>query len=293
LVQFARAGGSVWLLTGSDINTEAWNQFAAGDGGRELPWTNLARLDPATHPRLRVTDALAAPISDLTNSDRGELGSIPFRSGYAITARPPDSVMLRWSNAQPAMVQVSVGSGSIIMLGTSPERAAGGLGLSPVFPQLAGSIMTAGAAGETVPVYAIGDLPAGMWPRGKRVVVTKPDGTSGPSSDPDGVSDPDTIFNQPGQYRIAADGVSRFAAFRSPVGESESAIADPVLVQRLFTPNPSSPRTTATHPTAVSAGESRWWRILVALGFVFLCIEALVAVANGRRLPEEHPAAIG
>jgi hypothetical protein len=154
-------------------------------------------------------------------------------------------------------------------------------------------MMATGPISGIVPVYAIGDSPTDVGREGARAEVRKPDGTSAPVSERDGVLNSDTKFDEPGLYRITTAGKSRFIALRTPVSESETALAEPALIQRLFARDPSSPQAPATHTIAVPAGESRWWRILVALGFVLLCIEGVIAVAKRRRVPEEVSAAIG
>lgn len=280
-VEFARSGGTVWLLAGDDLNSESWSQFVAGDGGRELPFTGLVRLDPAVQPRLQVVDALATPVHELSGRDRDALNIVPFRTGYTLSARPPASVVVRWSNAQPALVQISVGRGSIIVLATSPERSAGGLGLSPVFPQLAGSIMASGGINAEPRVYSIGALPADLL-RASAVEVTGPNGTVESVTYTGASKKPDDVFSQPGLYRIGASAEGRFVALRPPASESETALADPGLVRGLFAPEPTSAQSATTQPQSPHNAESAWWRILVGLGSILLCIEAIVAVAKQR-----------
>lgn len=284
-LQFAGAGGTVWFLAGDDLNTEAWNEFIAGDGGHDLPFAGLGRLDPATQPRLQVVDALAPAVNELTAADRTVISSVPFRTGYALSARSTASVSLRWSNAQPAVIQAQVGHGSIVVSGTSPERASGGFGLSPVFPQLAGSILATSRKGDEPLVYSIGEVPTDLV-SGAVSVVNRPNGTIVSLNYSSVKNGAGAIFDQPGIYRIGANGLERFVAFRPPPPESEAAVADPELVRRLFAADSSAAPAAATQLPVPGADTSSWWRILAGLGFILLCIEALVAVARHRRSEE-------
>lgn len=292
LINFCRSGGTVWLLLGADLNTDAWNQWASGQAGSELPFSGLVRLEPATQSRLNMTDLVDFPNDEVIWLDQLALGSIPITTAYAISPRKEALVALRWSNSQPAWVHSSVGKGSVVVFGTSPAREASGLGLSSVFPAMVDTVV-AESADVPVAVYEIGTTPSLISRGSDALKVTKPDGAAVNATGRKAVIGSDSIFAQPGLYRVETRDMNRLVAFQPPASESDIALADQELVHRLFAPATSNSEATKVSAPVQPAGESRWWRWLVIVGFVFLCFEALVGMAKRSGSSEQAAAQVG
>jgi hypothetical protein len=146
LNDFAARGGTVWLLAGAELIADAWNAWLGSAPGAKSGLVSLSKLEGAAKPRLSVTDPTAAAVSELSSADRSRLMGIPVLAGYALTPGPKASVVMRWSNGSPAMLETNPGAGRTIILATSPARESGGLGLSGVFPQLAASVAAISAS---------------------------------------------------------------------------------------------------------------------------------------------------
>lgn len=279
MINFCRGGGTVWLLLGADLNTDSWNEWASGQAGSEFPFAGLVRLDPAAQPRLNITDLSANQNDEVSYLDELTLASTPITAGYAISPRKEASVAMRWSNGQPAWVHSSVGNGTMIVFGTSLARESSGLGLSSVFPEMVDTVVEQSAE-VPVAVYEIGTAPSPTSRGSEWWTITRPDGGTVSLTGREALLRSNSIFSGPGWYRMQIGGAERIVAFRPPASESEIALADSQLVQRMFASATSKGEAAKVSAPIRLATESRWWRWLVVFGFAVLCLEAIVALAK-------------
>lgn len=274
LSEYAKRGGTVWLLAGADLSTDTWNRAQVG-----LP--QLARLPSGPAWRLRVSDPLAGSVMALTSSDRRSLLYVPIQSGYAITPTAGSEVVMRWSNGSAAMVRIAQGAGAILLVGTSPERAASGLGLSTAFPQLARSIMQAATPPTRASNYSIGEMGGmGRLPTGT-VEITRPNGAALKVDARDLVSAPAEVFAERGIYQLAMPGQVQFLAVNPSAEESDPTVMDASVIKRIFSGDPAAPAWSGARPPANPVSASNLWRYLMALGLVLLLVELFAS--RGRR----------
>jgi Ca-activated chloride channel family protein len=284
---YAERGGAVWLCAGNDLDAGAWDRVANGSGGA-LPVLGFARLDRSVLPRLAVSDASAPILQELSPADRVALNAVPVKTGFALTRTDGTNVIMRWSNGLPAMIQQRVGEGSVIFLGTSPERESSGLGLSGVLPQLAAAIIAAGT--ERSPVTET--IGAASMFTGQKIEVDGPDGSHVSTRGTELTRNSGQAFGRPGIYRLTADGRTKFLALAPPVGESDCALADADSIKQLFARERPPASKTAAVATETHANNN-WWRWLVGSAAIFLLLEWMISLRKAGPKPRvaESPSA--
>ncbi|MEO6390342.1 MAG: VWA domain-containing protein, partial [Pyrinomonadaceae bacterium] len=277
LSEYAKRGGTVWLFAGDDLNTEAWNRAPAG-------LSQLARLPTGSVWRLRVSDPTAAAVTGISPADREALLAVPIQSGYAITPSTEAAVVMRWSNGSPAMVKFDQGAGSILLLGTSPERASSGLGVSAAFPQLVSSVFRAAMAGTTASNFSIGDGRGIFgWTNGM-VETTRPNGAVAKVDGRGLVADPAPVFATRGIYRLATPGQVQFLAFEPPASESDPTVADATVIKRIFGVDPNASARAGLRTPMKAPPASNVWRYLMIFGLALLGAELFVSRRGVRSL---------
>lgn len=234
---------------------------------------------------------LFAVFADARFSDFTKIHFWKYRR-FDATALPGARVLARFDNGDPALLEVPVGRGRVIVLASGWQPADSQLALSSKFVPLLYSLLDLSGAAAPAPVsYQIGD----------RVPLPRPDGSlAAPIAviGPDGASlklergaTDFTGTRAPGVYRIEAGPVSRRFAVNLDPAESRTAPLPADELERLGAPVASAA------PDPVRAAEQRvrlqnaelenrqklWrWLIVAALGAVLA--ETWLAGRTARRV---------
>jgi hypothetical protein len=283
LAEYAEAGGTVWLSMARDAETLALNQLAATADGRILPFRNALRLSDARTWNISSADLTAAPLGALTEGGFQALRSVSVREGYAFEPREGADTLMRWTDGAAALVSARLGSGRVLLLGTSTESAASDLGISTAFPSLAFSILREAAAPREPLSYALGEPVDLHLAPDASVGITETSGHARQAAARDFLQTPLSVLSEPGIYRLESAQGIRFVALNTPGAESERALANANEAQRAF----------GLSETTASVGGDRWreaverggnaWRYFLGAAFLLLIGELFVRVRQRRQ----------
>ncbi|MDQ3621871.1 MAG: BatA domain-containing protein [Verrucomicrobiota bacterium] len=197
---------------------------------------------------------------------------------------PGARVLARFDDRDPALVQVPLGSGSVVVLTSTWRPIDSQLALSSKFvPLLYALLDQSGGRLEQKPQYFVGDaLP--IRAGAEAVLVRKPDGT-------EARAEPGAAFaatDEPGIYRLA-NGTQRFVVNLSP-DESLIAALPADRLASLGVPLSKSARAGEARPAdkqghlpaAELESRQKLWRWLIVAALVFLLCETLLAARLAR-----------
>lgn len=280
LTEYASAGGTVWMCAGRDLDAASWSQLASGTAGRALPFESLLRKSGSQSWTFGAMDADAPQLRELDESARAALGAVRVSEAYTITPRASADTLIRWSDGTPAFISARTGTGTMMLLGSSPERTSGDLGLSPSFPALAFSISRAGVVPQEPLSQVIGEavrLDAGAE---TDVRITSAEGRVAVTKARELASHPAAYFSEPGIYRVEYDGRQKFIAFNAPGLESERALVTGDELKRRVEANEGE------SAGAISAGNTRdrverngsTWSYFLCAAFLLILAELFVAM---------------
>ncbi|HEX8142693.1 MAG TPA: BatA and WFA domain-containing protein [Pyrinomonadaceae bacterium] len=284
LSEYARAGGTVWLCLSPGIDVESWNALARTTQGRALPFVSLARTSLAGPFGFGAIDSDAPALRALGESALSALRSARVRAGYAITPREDAFTLARWSDATPAFVSAQTGMGALLVLGTSPEREAGELGLSPALPALAASIFKASINPREPLSRAIGEaVTLGVSPS-TDVSVTDASGHTTRTKARELARRSSDIFPEPGIYRLEFAGQQRFLAFNAPGPESTRALATSEEINGYLAAIESKSASGAINPMEEAERRGHAWRLFLCAAFILLLAEMFLATRARQRI---------
>ncbi len=171
LYEFVRGGGVLWIIASSDTSVSSYNSEQArrvmpAEIGRlehltsDIPW----RAENLTHPMLQ-------PFIGGTN---GSLSRIKSYKRFTVKSLASDTqAIVRFVDAQPAILLRKVGRGNVVLWTTSPDREFSNLARSAVeFVVL---------ARRTVQLMLFADGLGGSHDFGQAVSVEFPPGLQGPT----------------------------------------------------------------------------------------------------------------
>ncbi len=285
LADYARAGGTVWLCTGRDVDTAAWNEFASGEAGRAYPFTNFTRKnDEQQALSFGATDADAPALSFAGEQVLTALRTVRMHEGYVVTPRQDAATIMRWSDGTPVCVSKEIGGGSILLFGVSPARAAGELGISAAFPSLASSVARSSITPREPLAREIGEPVELRLAPEAFVKITDAEGKTETARARDLSMRPAAYFARPGIYRVESDDFTSYLAFNEPEAESETAQASAGEIEQLFKPQHRDAN--ETRPNAAREPDklrSNAWRYFLFAAFLLLLVELFVAMRQGKR----------
>jgi hypothetical protein len=251
----------------------------------------LAEID-FTHP-------LFAPFADPRFSDFTKIHFWKHRR-LATNNLPGARVLARFDNGDPALVQVPVGPGTLLVLTSGWHPADSQLARSSKFVPLLYALLE--LSGELKPrliQYVVGDpvqVPASLLSSGRNLAVHKPDGSSLT------LAPGETTFTQtdfPGIYTVSGGSVPYQFAVNIAPEESKTAPAALEEWERLGVPlraesdHAAQQRERQRALVQASELESRQklWRWLLLTALVVLVMETFLAARVTRRArPAEAPA---
>jgi hypothetical protein len=290
LADYARAGGHVWLCAGRDVDVAAWNEFAKSEEGRAYPFTSLARKNDE-HQALSfgAMDADARALSFAGEGVLTALRSVRMHEGYAVTPRAEAATLMRWNDGAPAFVSMETGSGSIMLLATSPARAAGELGVSPSFPALASSIARASLTPREPLAREIGEPVKLNLAPGESVKIFDAEGKTTSARARDLITRPQAFFPRAGIYRVESNNFINYLAFNAPAEESETALARADEIARVFKlPEKSANETPQLAWHEVTERRGNLWRYFLLAAFLLLIIEMFIVMKRGRNINKDR-----
>lgn len=243
--------------------------------------------------QIDFTHPLFAPFADPRFSDFSKIHFWKHRV-LDTNGLPGARVLAGFDDGSPALIQFSVGHGSLFVLTAGWHPADSQLALSSKFVPLLYSLLDFAGAAQAAPVQTmVGDsVPLGRTNESASLVVRRPDGTE---SKPDAV----TAFSDttlPGVYTLTSlTTTQRFAVNLDPA-ESRTGPLLPETLQRLGIPmkppTAEALKLSADQQRRLQSTEleqrQKFWRWLLVAALVFLVLETWVA---GRLTRGSAPAA--
>jgi hypothetical protein len=288
LLDYARAGGTVWMFLARDLDAESWNRYASSDAGLALPFESVARKSGNQGLTFGAMDTDAPALRWLDESALSALRGVRVSDGYAVTPRARADTLIRWSDGAQAFISQRTGAGAIMLLATSPERASSELGLSPAFPALTASVLNATEAGNEPLSHVIGEpVRLDVSPE-TEVRVTDARGALSVAEARELVRRPLLYFSEPGIYQLEFAGQQKFMAFNAPAFESERALATPDELKRRFPANEAQETRAIKREASLETAEQSGtlWRYFLCAAFLLMIAELFVALGARRRTAE-------
>jgi hypothetical protein len=271
-------GGKTALLVLTNAQSDATLSALAGAAGIEV---SEASGDYALLGEVDFTHPIFAPFADPRFSDFSRIHFWKHRR-WTIPPNLPARVLAKFDDGAPALAQVTIGKGSLLVLAAGWNPADSQLAVSTKFLPLMQTILD--WSGGAVPVrsqFQTGEAIPSPVSSGDALQWRKPDGKVVGLA----VGTPFTGTDLPGIYTVMAGSRLRRFAVNLPLDESRTAPLSPDDLARLGVPL----RSMAELPAAKSPGEQRrlqqgelenrqkLWRWLI----VGLLAVALVEIALG------------
>lgn len=285
--------------------------------------TALLILSAAAAPALaEITGTGAVPLEDIKAVTYGMLSEIDFKhplfvpfadprfsdftkirfwhyTKFAATALPGSRVLARFDSGDPALVEVPVGQGRLMVLASGWQPEASQLALSSKFvPMLSSLLEWSGAvitppaqffAGQAVALNLLGLT--GVGP----VSVRHPDGTTTTVTPEAGAF---TAATQPGLYTATGGILTKTFAVNLDPAESRTLPLPTDELDRLGVPvrragsresvDPSS----GPAPAVETESRQKLWRWIMIAALAVLLIETLLAGLSARRAPAPGGSAV-
>lgn len=284
LSEYARAGGTVWMMLARDLNTQSWNAFASAEQAQALPFVGLARFVNQSR-KIVMVDEGSRELRHLDESSSSALRAVDVHDSFTLTAREGASVLIRWSDNSVACASSRIGDGAILATGFSPDRASGNLGLSPALPALVSSILRSSAEARSPLARTIGEpLVLNLAPE-EDVAVTDAKGGKISAKARELMAQPENFFVEPGIFRLETrDGAVQFLAFNPPASESERELATPEQVKNyLESASAPEPQVKTESLADNLEREQSAWRYFLTAAFLLLVAELFYAQSLRRK----------
>jgi hypothetical protein len=283
LTEYARAGGSVWMLLSRDLDTESWNALAQREEGRELPFESITRMSGETLS-FGAADGDAPQFRALDESATMALRAVRINAGFALVQRASASTLLRWNDGSAAFVSERIGEGALMLLATSVERASGNLGSSPSFPALTSSILRSTSIAREPLSRTVGEAVRLDVALEGDVKITSMEGHVSATKARELISHPLAYFSEPGIYRLEFAGTQKFLAFNAPAVESKRSLATADDLKRFFSAEKTEEMKTASVSNQREATErsGSTWRYFLIAAFLLMIAELFVAMRQRR-----------
>lgn len=261
----------------------------------------LEEIKPATYGMLSEIDfkhPLLVPFADPRFSDFTKIRFWHYTK-FAATALPGSRVLARFDSGDPALVEVPVGQGRLMVLASGWQPEASQLALSSKFvPMLSSLLEWSGAvitppaqffAGQAVALNLLGLT--GVGP----VSVRHPDGTTTTVTPEAGAF---TAATQPGLYTATGRTLTKNFAVNLDPAESRTLPLPTDELDRLGVPvrragsresvDPSS----GPAPAVETESRQKLWRWIMIAALAVLLIETLLAGLSARRVPAPGGSAV-
>jgi hypothetical protein len=317
LTRYVEGGGGLFISVGDRVDVDAWNQTMRRVLPQPLGLKRTASATPGGSHDGETVDL--RPAERLAPIDRHHplLGSFAARGEGLASARffqfmllapvpdaPGRSVVLRYENGAPALVEAEVGRGRVLLLTTTVDREWTDLPIRPGFLPLmqeAARRLAGAPSGEASSGLAVGQRrEIAMGPDDRRLDVVKPGGQIR-SLTPDASTRPQDgkpaaralIFSEtdePGSYRVRAtraDGSSAERPDESFVVNLDVRESDPARLAADLRPDRVRG---AAAGGAAPKRRLELWHALSAAVLVFVLFESALTLRfrRGRLLRGAH-----
>ena len=277
LSKFIQAGGGVVIGVGPHTRVDQFNRAFEGLSPIVLDEVVQLRTSPVTLSEIKTDH----PIFEVFRQS-GRLAAIRFAGYIRSEARAASSVIARFEDGSPALVETGAGKGKLILFTSTFDSIWNDLPLSPVYLPLVRQIVRYlgeneenawNLAGQafTVPALEDGSLPAVDSPAGTRL-TDKTQSTSG-----------DLIVNpkETGFYRIRLPQVNDFKAVNTPPEESDLRKLEVTQFITEMTGGDAAQKaresaTRAATSEEIESGQRIWWLLLLGALAVFIS-EGIIA----------------
>jgi hypothetical protein len=208
-----------------------------------------------------------------------------MHDGYALEPRDGAATLMRWSNDTAAFV--ATGSGRFLLLGTSTESAASGLGSSPAFASLAYSILRRAALPAEPLSYTLGEAINTGLPPEAEVSIIDGGAHTYKTLARDLRERPQDFFRAAGIYRLETAKGGRFVALNTPLSESERALAGADEAQRLLQATGTEAKDGDKGQRQAAGRDSPVWRYFLGAAFLLLLAELFIRTRQHQNLKAE------
>jgi hypothetical protein len=289
LAQYARSGGTVWMFLARDLDAESWGALARREEGRELPFEGITRISGQALG-FGAADTDAPQLRTLGQGALASLRAVHINAGFAIAPRVNAETLMRWNDGRPAFVSARVGEGTILLLGTSPERPSSEMGASPSLPALASAILRSSSVVREPLSRTIGEAVRLNIALDADVKITNMEGRVSETKARELIRQPLAYFGDAGIYRLEFEGSQKFLAFNSELSESERSLATEDRLKQIFSVEKTESSVTANVNNwreALERSGSAWRYFLIA-AFLLMIAELFVAMRQ-HRITENNP----
>jgi Aerotolerance regulator N-terminal/von Willebrand factor type A domain len=252
----------------------------------------LTEVQPAVYGMLSQIDfqhPLFAPFADPRFNDFTKIHFWKYRR-LAASALPRSRVLASFDSGDPALVEVPVGAGRLLVLTSGWHPADSQLALSSKFAPLLSSLLEWSGALITPPAQFPAGQPVALsllgFDQTAVVTITSPDGSTAAATG---------VFEgalQPGIYTANSGSLTHLFAVNPDPAESRTAPMPSDELDRLGVPLKSSAAKAPNTPVqaalaAATETESRQklWRWIIAAALAVLLIETWLAGLTARRVP--------
>lgn len=252
----------------------------------------LEDIKPATYGMLSEINfqhPLFAPFADPRFSDFTKIRFWKYTK-FDAAALPGSRVMARFDSRDPALVEVPVGKGRLIVLAAGWQPESSQLALSSKFVPLLSSLLEWSGALVTPPAQFLPGQSVGLNLLGLTgsgpVTITQPDGTA-TTLTPEATAFDGT--NQPGIYTTTAGSLTKTFAVNPDPAESRTAPFPADELDRLGVPLTSrakeagGSKTPGPAPAVETESRQKLWRWIIVAALAVLLIETLLAGLSARR----------
>ena len=275
LDRFAAAGGTVVLLPGDETNIDNLSRIdflpAKPGGVHELPAGRLvANILEKTHPLF----------VDLWSGDT-PFPALPQKKILAWKPAKDAKVLVTFGEKEPFLIEGFRGSGRVLILNASPDRAWGDFPLSSAFLPLMQQIvrMSAAQVGRQMS-YFVGDpIPASQaLPRDQPLTIKMPDGTTtgAPAGEKSVILD---RAEHVGFYEVLAGNEGALQSFAVNVDRRESVLR-PIATEALAKIVPNETVTGFDNLRlwlAQDRGHKPLWPLLLVLALLAFAAESVLS----------------
>ncbi len=288
LESYVSNGGGLLVSLGNKVRSQAYNRLSAELFPAELDQRQFIRSRDRNFTSITEVDWQHPVFSVFRDSHRAGLVGVQFYSYWKLRPREGSTVLARFDESSPALVERTLGRGKVLVFASSLDRVWTDFPLRnayvPFWHRLAGY---AGGWAESAAAMTVGEILGSEQEKAKAEPGTT---RSWNIVDPNGQrviglnqETPDFVeLKFPGHYEIRKNKKTDWVAVNSDPRESD---LEQVPVEKLLASFRAERPLKSSSPQAppVSQGEHRqplWWLLLLAAALV-LGIESLVA--NHRR----------
>ncbi|GAB5501232.1 MAG: hypothetical protein PsegKO_35430 [Pseudohongiellaceae bacterium] len=270
--RYVQDGGSLLLAPADQVQADTYNQLFA----EILPATLNGQGDTGLDDYLVIADLdRRHPILRPLDSD----WSARFQAHWALEPVADASVLMRFDNTDPALVERDVGAGKVLLFASSLDLEWNNLALQGMFLPFVHETLRHLVQPELKQrAYQVGDR-INLDPTGETesVTVTGSDGQAVPVSGDSAI----VTATRPGLITALLDGVeSRYAVNFNPQEANLARIAPATLYDRIINPDTSPIQSrevqTAQMIEELERPQRLWWWIL-SLVILLLLAESLIA----------------